>query len=411
MDADRPIKILILTSGYPRYKEDSASIFLRHLAENLAKHGIQVHVLAPADKTGGTCIEEKITIHRFQYFPVAWQQLAYGSGILPNLKRKPWLWIQVPFFFLAMTYFVLRLIRKEPFDLIHAHWILPQGLVAVFAKLLYKKPVITTAHGSDAFALQGRILDKLKRLVLRRSDAWTSNTHATAEAFGQDLSLSKPHVIPMGVDVKHFREGQRTKLRVGILENEFVILFVGRLVEEKGLDGLLKALTLLPSESRCRTTLWVVGDGQDRGKLQQYSETLSLKEKVRFWGSISNDLLPDFYAAADLLVVPSDTEGQGVVLTEAFAARLCVLATEVGGITEVIEDGRTGMLVQPHNPQQLVSAIEKLLSNGRLREKLAENAFAIVKNNYDGEKIAMQFEALYREILRSCPARLPHLVN
>lgn len=400
MNTDGPINILMLTSGYPRYKEDSASIFLRHLAENLAKRGIHVHVLAPADRRGGTCVEDKVTVHRFQYFPVAWQQLAYGSGILPNLKRKPWLWIQVPFFLLAMTYSLLHLIRKERLDLIHAHWVLPQGLLAVFAKLLYKKPVITTAHGSDAFALQGRMLDKLKRLVLRRSDAWTSNTRATSEAFGQDFSLPKPHIIPMGVDVRHFYRGQRTKLRAGIPENEFVILFVGRLVEEKGLDDLLKALTLLPSELRCRTTLWVVGDGQDRGRLQQYAETLAMNEKVRFWGQIGNDLLPDFYAAADLLVVPSsDTEGQGVVLTEAFAARLCVLATRVGGITEVVEDGHSGALVQPSNPQELAVAIEKLLSNGRLRSELAENAFARIKDCYDWEQIAKQFEDLYRTIL------------
>ncbi len=400
MKSHKSLKILLLTSSYPRTQEDGAAIFLRHMAEKLAGHGAEIHVLAPAFKEGGSSVERGIYVHRFRYFPARLQRLAYGSGILSNLKRRPWLWIEVPFFLLMMSYSLVRLLRRERPDLIHAHWLLPQGLVAVSAKLFYKTPVIATAHGSDVFALRGKLFDKLRRYVLRRSDAWTSNSRATAAALGGDLSLPRPHIVPMGVDVTRFQSGQRTKLRQGLPENELVLLFVGRLVEQKGADNLLEAFTLLPPALRARTCLWIVGDGQDRGRLEQQAQTLGVDGKVRFWGHVSNDLLPDFYAAADLFVVPSGgVEGQGVVLTEAFAARVCVLATRAGGIQEIIEDGLTGMLVQPRQPQQLAHAIADLLRDRALRERLAENALARVNRLYDIEKTAKEFELLYQAVV------------
>lgn len=406
MEKRRPLKVFMLTSSYPRGREDSAGVFLRYLAENLSQRGLEVHVLAPAYRKGGTCIEGNVHVHRFQYLPARLQKLAYGSGILPNLKENPWLWIQVPFFLISMTYALIRIIQRERPNLIHAHWVLPQGLAAVFAKSFFKIPVIITAHGGDAFALRGSLVGWLKRFVLRLSDAWTSNTQATSRALAQGRSLPKPHIIPMGVNVKHFQGGQRTALRGELPEGKLLVLFVGRLVENKGVDDLLRAFSLLPPELQAKTTLWVVGDGESRTRLQRYAETLGIGDKVRFWGQISNQRLPDFYAAGDLFVAPSieassgDTEGQGVVFLEAFAARLCVIATRVGGISEVVEDGCTGILVEPRNPQQLAIATETLLGNERLRSQLAENAFAKVKKYYDWQKIAVDFENLYRDKIK-----------
>jgi glycosyltransferase involved in cell wall biosynthesis len=310
-----------------------------------------------------------------------------------------------------MTFSLLRLISKERPDLIHAHWVLPQGLIAVLAKLLYKLPVITTAHGGDAFALRVGLMRKLKRLVLRRGDAWTANTHATARAFAAEGAAQQPYIIPMGVDVEYFGKGCRSTLRSELPGKELLVLFVGRLVEKKGVDDLLAAFSLLSAELRARTTLWVVGEGEAHSNLRQCAEGLGIIGKVQFWGHISNHRLPDFYAAADLFVAPSiettsgDTEGQGVVLLEAFAARLCVVATRVGGISEVVEDGYTGILVESHNPQQLAATIEKLLSDNKRRIELAENAYAKVKKDYGWEKVAADFESLYRDIIERVAKR------
>lgn len=408
----RRIKILLLASSYPRSKADTASIFLRHFAEKLSARGIDVHVLAPSDGKTDTTIEGTVTVHRFQYRPVCfWRGLAYGAGIVANLRQSPWLWLQVPFFLLSMIFALRRLIRSEQPDVIHAHWILPQGLIAVLIKYLYKVPVIVTAHGADAFAFRGCLANWLKRFIVAKSDAWTTNTWATGEAIGRAASLPAPDIIPMGVDVEQFAGGNPTSLRGELRSDDLLVLFVGRLVEKKGCYDLLEAFSLLPNNLRARTTLWIVGQGWEHDGLYTFATRLGIHPKIQFWGAVSNHRLPDFYAAADLFVAPSiraesgDTEGQGVVLLEAFAARCCVLSTRVGGIAEVVTDGATGLLVEPNAPRQLAAAMETLLGNVSLRNRLAENGFQRVNQHYGWEKIAAGFETLYRKV--EIPAKAP----
>jgi glycosyltransferase involved in cell wall biosynthesis len=402
MDREHPLKVIMLASSYPRSADDTASVFLRYLAESLYKRGLEVHVLAPADRESGSETEKGVTVHRFRYFPGTWQRLAYGSGILPNLKRNSLLWGQVPFFLTSMTYSLLRLMREIQPDIVHAHWLLPQGTIAVLVKSFRKIPVITTVHGGDVFALQGTLLGKIKRFTLRRSDAWTSNTRASSDAVGDGASVPRPQIIPMGVDIERFASGNRDRWRQGLGPDDNVVLFVGRLVEKKGVDDLIEAFSLLPSGIQARTRLWIVGSGEQETALKAQSRELGLSDRTTFWGKIPNSELPDFYAAADLFVGPSvmatsgDTEGQGVVFLEAFAARLCVLATRIGGISEVVESGKTGLLVEPRNPGQLADIIAKLLNDQDLRARLTSNAFEIVVAEYDWNNIAGSFEEIYR---------------
>ncbi len=404
---ERALKVLWLTSSYPRSPQDSASVFLRYLAEQLSDRGVEVCILAPADGKGRTRAEGKVTVHRFQYFPIALQALAYGSGILPNLRRSPWLWVQVPFFLLSMAYRLLRLIRAEKPSLIHAHWILPQGFIAALAKLSLGIALITTVHGADSFALRGRVMTRIKRFIIAVSDAWTANTDATASAIGLLTSLPKPIVIPMGVDIGLFAGGNPARLRAELPENELVILFVGRLVEKKGCHDLLQGFSLLPSDLRVRTTLWIVGDGDQKARLEGRAKGLGIDHKVCFWGTIPNKDLPDFYAAADLFAAPSveaasgDTEGQGVVFLEAFAARACVITTRVGGIGHVVTDGVTGRVLERGRPDILANTIEQLLLDGNERKRLAENAFRRAQEIYDWKCVAAQFEKLYRRVCDS----------
>ncbi len=404
MTVRAPLKVLFLTSSYPRSSDDSASVFLRYLADTLADRDIEIHVLAPAPARAEKSIEGDVTVHRFQYFPAGLQKLAYGSGIMPNLARSPYLWIQVPFFLYAMAKTLIRLLRRERMSVIHAHWIIPQGLIAVLVKRFFRTPVITTAHGADVFALRGKVKNGLKRLVISRSDAWTANSKATAGAAGGDSLMPAPHIIPMGVDVKLFSGGNRDRLRSQLPGDDFLVLFVGRLVEKKGCGDLLRAHALLPENLKLRTTLWIVGDGDQRRDLELTAKNLGIGRKVRFWGTISNRALPEFYAAADLFIAPSieassgDTEGLGVVILEAFAGRVCVVATRSGGITSVVTDEITGLLVEQRNPKALAEAMNRLLADAKLRAQLVENAFTQVSERYNWNRIGEQFEMLYREV-------------
>lgn len=405
MNASQELKVLFLTSSYPRSKEDNASVFLRYMAEALASQGITIHVVAPAEGSGATTIEGKIAVQRFQYFFRRFQKLAYGSGMIANLKRNPWLWLEVPFFIAGMLYAALRALHKDQIDVIHAHWIIPQGIVGAIARRLFKIPLVTTAHGADAFALRNPLTKLLKRVVINRSDAFTANTRATSQAIGTPNCMRATRIIPMGVNVDLFRAGSSTALRQELAETQFLILFVGRLIEKKGCHDLLLALSLLNPSLLRQTKLWIVGDGDQKTSLEKQVKKLALRENVRFWGAINNQNLPDFYAAADLFVAPStqaasgDTEGQGVVLLEAFAAQVCAIATRIGGIEEVITNGVTGLLVQPNSPQELATAIESLLNHPKLRAQLAANAFEEVTGRYSWNRIAAQFETIYRDLV------------
>ena len=405
MNLHQPAKVLFLASSYPRSRDDTASVVLRYLAEHLADDGVDVHVLAPADRKGATVVEGKVTVHRFQYFPAALQKLAYGSGMLPNLKRSPSLWLQVPFFFMVMTYSLLRLLATQRFDLIHAHWILPQGLVGLIGPCLFRVPLVVSVHGTDAFALGGRFATSLKRLILSRSVAWTANTASTAAAVTRNSRLPHARIIPMGVDIALFSSGNPAALRRELPEWEFLVLFVGRLIENKGCHDLLQSFSFLSSKTRSHTTLWVVGDGDQRKQLEQAAQDLGVGEKVRFFGTVNQQRLPEFYAAADLVAIPSrvgslgETEGQAVVVLEAFAARACVVATAIGGIPSMVRDHVTGVLVAPGDSKALSSALEQLLDEPALRRGFAEKAFTEVSEQYGWAHIASEFKTLYSEIV------------
>lgn len=404
-------KVLFLTSSYPRHRDDTASVFLRYLAENLTKAGIDVHVLAPADGRAGTVVEGRVTVHRFQYFPATLQKLAYGSGMLPNLKRSPSIWLQVPFFLLAMTWESMRLLVRHRFDLVHAHWILPQGLVGLLGQFVFSVPLVVSIHGTDAFALRGPLTRAMKRLILKRSVAWTANTVMTSRAIAHDRSMPAPKVIPMGVDLELFAAGNPVPLRRDLPAGEHVVLFVGRLIENKGCADLLRAFALLSPNRRTRTILWVVGDGDQKTELERTARDLGISEKVRFWGTIDHRQLPDHYAAADLVVVPSRTgssgeaEGQALVVLEAFAAGACVVASSIGGITALVRNGSTGVLTEPGCPESIARALERLLSEPSLRHRLAATALTETREHYDWSRVASQFSDLYRQAMDAADRR------
>ncbi len=398
------MKILLVSTSYPRFNDDSASIFLRHLAQSIGYRGHEVHVLAPGDpKSDNSQTDDRVTIHRFDYFPGKGKKLAYGSGILANLQASKWLYLQVPFFLLAFFISLLRLTRQIRPDVIHAHWVIPTGLVAILVGKILKIPVVTTIHGGDAFSLQSPILQWLKKVTFRNSAAWTSNTHATAAAVCGAENISPPTVIPMGVDVELFSSGDRTKYRVGLGDEDQIILFVGRLVKKKGCEVLIRAFQLVNCYYTRRVVLWIVGDGEEKTALINLTNELGVSEYVSFIGKVPNNMLPATYAGADLFVAPSiedckgDTEGQGVVLLEAMASGTTVIASQVGGIEEVIEDKVTGWLVEPGNAETLAKVIRSSLNAAGSGSGVVEQARKRVQM-YNWPVIADQFIDLFNNI-------------
>jgi glycosyltransferase involved in cell wall biosynthesis len=230
------------------------------------------------------------------------------------------------------------------------------------------------------------------------------------------MKLPAPGIIPMGVDVALFSRGQRTALRQTISERHFIVLFVGRLIENKGCRDLIEALALLQEETRSRARLWIVGDGDERDRLQRAAHDLGVDARTEFFGAVEHRRLADFYAAADLVVVPSkagtngEADGQNVVVLEAFAARACVVATRLGGIPSMVRDQETGVLVEPGNPRALAEAIESLLNDADLRRSLSANAFAKV-SKYDWRRIGGEFRELYEDAVKARRVASGHAAN
>jgi glycosyltransferase involved in cell wall biosynthesis/SAM-dependent methyltransferase len=392
-------KILWLTSSYPRFEDDSASIFLRNLTESLIKQNFDIHVLSPDHQMVDNSANSKLTnSHHFSYFfPRNLQKLAYGSGILPNLKANPWLYLQIPIFIVALLFSTWRLLLHLKPQLLHAHWVFPQGTVAVLFGKLLKIPTIVTAHGGDAFALNGSILGYIKKWTIKNCTAWTGNTFATANAVGEDLK--QPKIIPMGINYQLFSSGKPKKST-----GSFILLFVGRLVEKKGVHGLISAYSLLPKTLQKNSELWIIGDGCERIALETLATSLKLNERILFLGKIPNKELPDYYASADIFIAPSitdssgDTEGQGVILLEALASGVGVISTKTGGISEIIQEGKNGILTTPGDTKELSGAIQKLLNDKILLKKLAIEGQQMAKA-YDWQLIGWKFAELYENLI------------
>ncbi len=401
MQKKRPI--VWLTSSYPRFASDSASIFLRYLAETFDHTAFNIHIIAPDDQYVEHSLHSSgIFLHYFKYFmPRRLQKLAYGSGILPNLKTNPLLFVQVPFFLLSQFIACYRLVKELNPVLIHAHWVFPQGTIASIVGKLSNTPVIITTHGGDAFALQGSVLARIKYWSLKNCNAWTSNTTATANAFYGDIA--QPQIIPMGIHYQQFNAGDGLILRSGLEVQDLVLLFVGRLVEKKGVKYLLNAYSHLSKEQHKQTQLWIIGDGAEKKSLEQLSQSLQLGNKVTFWGKLPNEQLPDYYAAADIFIAPSiidsagDTEGQGITLVEAMASSTAIISTDTGGISEVIEHNVTGILIPSENSTALSFAIAKLIENKALRQSLAKKAKQAAQS-YAWSKVGHRFQALYQQV-------------
>ena len=399
----RRLRILVLTSTFPRWQNDTEPPFVYNLCRSLT-NDFTVTVLAP--HSPGAAQDELmdgVRVHRFRYFwPEAWQRLAYG-GILPNLKRNPLLWAQVPFFLLAEFVAAVRLSRTA--DVVHAHWLIPQGVVGALLSLVAGKPVVTTAHGADIYGLQGKLPRALKRWALNRTTRLTAVSGDLKNEI-ECLGLGRPspiRVISMGVDTDRFHpDRQDTHLRQNLGGEGAVVLFVGRLAEKKGVRYLIEAFpAVLKQNPGARLT--IVGDGALREDLEALCRSLSLQDCVLFAGAKRPEELPPYFASADVFVGPSivaeggDTDSFGLVFAEAMAAGCAVVASNVGGIRELVRDGETGVLVPQRDATAIADAVTLLLADSRLRRSLSDAGRTFVRDNFDERIIARRYAEVLSE--------------
>jgi glycosyltransferase involved in cell wall biosynthesis len=408
----------LLTSNFPRWEGDSTTPFILHLAQDLNAEGWEVEVLAP--HAPGAALRETlggIAVTRFRYlWPENAQSVCYQGGALINLRRNPLNWLKLPALVLAEAVALWRLARQRHYDMIHAHWILPQGFVGVLVGRCLGIPCLITVHGGDIFALGGRLLGAFKRYALTRAAAVTVNSSATEGAVRRVApTVERLRRIPMGAQVPTPPDpGRLREIRSRYApDGAPLIVFVGRLVEEKGVGDLLRAVARLHGEG-LRVRVMLLGDGQERARFEALAAELGLGDTVRFLGWVAHDEVPIHLAASDVFVAPSKTgpdgweEGQGLTVVEAQLAGKPVIATRAGGIVDTIVEGETGLLVEESSPEDLAAALSRVIADRGLCEKLARAGKARASASFTQSASCQRFRDVYDDILaahRPCRAR------
>ncbi|OGE16785.1 hypothetical protein A3F00_02460 [Candidatus Daviesbacteria bacterium RIFCSPHIGHO2_12_FULL_37_11] len=406
----RKTRVLVLTSSFPRYKNDWWQQAILSIYSNMDKDNYDITVIAPSSPGAKSSEDiEEVHVKRFKYFfPSSLQLLTSGEGVLYSSRKNKFLGkVQIITFVLAETLLVIKTLAKNDFDIIHANWIIPQGIVAIIAKFFFKKPVIITIHGTDIFSLKK--FDFLKALSLKYCDICTTNSSATYKAANKIYPSEEIKIIPMGVDVNLFDPKKKDvfwKKEFG--ENARIILGVGRLIKWKGFEYLVRSFPFVLNKFP-EAKLIIIGKGPEEENLKKLALKLNLKigKNIFFPDHFSANKLPGIYAASDVVVSPSITdfqtgekEGQGNVVLEARASGVPVIASRSGGLIDTIDGTSTGLLFEERNYKELSEKIIYLLSDKKIWRKFSENGLKYVRKNYSWKKVSKRFGELYEEITK-----------
>jgi glycosyltransferase involved in cell wall biosynthesis len=391
-------RLLALATTLPARPGDGTPEFVLNLERSLADD-YEITLLAPRVRASQQQ-EPGIRIERFPYFPRRWEGVADGA-ILPNIRKERWRAIEVPFLMAAFLFSALRIARRERPCVVHANWVIPGGLIALVLKKLLKIPYIVTVLGDDAYRLKSWPLPWLKKLVIRNAVVVSPLSTEMGEVLGLSPQQRRDWVVPLGVDVDAISEA------VGTREPEpGRLLFVGRLVEKKGVDVLIEAMSRLP-EAR----LVVAGDGPDRAALEAQAQKLALSERVEFLGQQDVAGVREQFRRACAVVVPSrvgkagDSDGTPLVMVEAMAAGVPVVASRLGGLEENIRSGETGLLVEPESVPSLVAGLTSALSDPTAAEGWAREARTQMIGRLDSATTARRYKEFLKLALEQAPAR------
>ncbi|MBB4129102.1 glycosyltransferase involved in cell wall biosynthesis [Xanthomonas translucens] len=360
--------LLVLASTYPRWRDDMEPGFVHELCRRLTGR-FRVVVICPAAKGAlGRELMDSVEIHRYRYAPQRWETLVNDGGMVSNVRRHPWKALMLPGFFLGQLVAAYRVTCKYRPAVIHAHWLLPQGLVATALTIATPSiPFLVTSHGADLFALKSWPFRMIKRIVMRRSACLAVVSEGMLEQvtnLGTDMS--KVVVEPMGTDLS-----ARFFPDPAVPRSRTEILFVGRLVEKKGLRFLIAAMhairAVVPG-----ATLTVAGFGPELETLRKQVRDLGLQDVVCFLGAIPQAELPSLYRRAALLVAPfveakgGDQDGLGLVSIEALGCGCPVVVSAIPAVRRLAETCNGVHTVPPGSAAALARTVSRLIRSPQL---------------------------------------------
>jgi len=380
------MKICMLSSFYHPLTAGS-EVFTKEISERLAADGHEVHVI-----TG------------------SWLQLTRNETIRRvHVHRVPSIWLKnlaLPSVAPGLFFKGLDIVKEC--DIIHAHLAFPPGAVGATIKKLTNKPLLTTVQGGDVGIYPqsglGQFFVFIKPLVsysLKNSDRVTAISAFLADK-AKDLGAREVILVRNGTDIDRFNPDapfKEIKKRRGITDGP-IILTVSRLVPKNGVDVLISAFAKLKEEIP-NTRLVIAGDGPERNALEKLAHKLRLDKSIHFLGYVSHNEMPNLMNMADVFVRVSLEEGLGIVFTEAMACKTLVIGSNVGGIPDIIKNRRTGLLVPLGDAEATATAIKQALTDKSLREKLVDNAYEVVKEEFSWDSIYTKLIDVYSQILEN----------
>jgi glycosyltransferase involved in cell wall biosynthesis len=388
------MRVLFLTHSFPRQLGDAPGSFLLRLAIALRNEGVETSVVAPAapgipdhDHLDGVSVE------RFRYAPRRFETLAYTGNMATQVQASWSARVTMLGFLGAEFRSAVRARRELEPDVVHAHWWFPNGLVGTWLSRMANKPLVTTLHGTDVRLARSVAFSRPAfRHVMHHSAAVTAVSRFLASEAMEVVSAPEPAVAPMPVATELFSPGgKRRRDRV---------LFVGRLNKQKGIELLLHAISRIPDGS---IGLDVVGDGDDRETLQEMARALEIADRVQWHGAVAQPKLVEFYRSAAALVVPSVGEGLGLVAVEAQLCETPVIAFDSGGLPDVVQHDRTGVLVNTVDAGALAAALVSLLSRDDRGASLGAAGRLHAIATFAPESVARRYADTYRLAIARSP--------
>ena len=402
------MKVLVIGSVYPRFPEDAEVPWLRTSIAHLKHAGVDIQVLAPAYKGLKSHEIDGVPVNRFRYAPASLEFLTHEEGAPSKMANKPWLQLLAIPYIISGFFKCIGICRKWRPDVIHAHWPFPHAYIALGATKLFGIPLALNFHGAELLLIRKKKwVRPLLKFAIGQAQAVFANSSFTA---GRIKALRDVNVewSPYGTTLEGGCAGLPHSNSVPhTLNGKFKILFVGRHIERKGICYLIEAAKFLPRE---QFEIRIVGVGdlteQLKALAQQTATSTPNAAEIVFTGKLTPEALASEYKSANVFTLPAivdskgDTEGLGVVLIEAMELGLPVVASNVGGIPDVVVDGISGILVPEKDPKALAEAFKRLAADPALVQKLLEGSQKHIAACFTWDGIIQRQIAVYKKISR-----------
>ena len=430
-------KVLVIGSVYPRFHEDAEVPWLRTSIAHLKKAGLDIQVLAPAYKGLKSHEIDGIQVNRFRYAPANWEMLTHEEGAPSKMASKPWLQLLAIPYIISGFFKCIKICRKFKPDIIHAHWPFPHAYIALGAAKLFRIPLVLNFHGAELLLIRKKKWVKpLLKFAIGQAQAVFANSSFTASKikalrdvtvewspYGTTLeggslplasatasatpSSGRTALSDSSLSAHGHQGGEVSPQRPSPhpVQGKFKILFVGRHIERKGIRYLIEAAKYLP---RDQFEIRIVGVGdltEELKKLASESATPNSAEII-FTGKLSPEALANEYRTANAFTLPAivdskgDTEGLGVVLIEAMELGLPIVASNVGGIPDVVVNGVSGILVPEKDPQALASAYKRLAAEPELVKQLLAGSRKRIAECFTWDGIIERQIAVYNKLAK-----------